>query len=304
MFFWLFAVFFFSLSSFSAFAEDSAESDAPIAHINVIYGTDGRHEISDAREGWIRSAAKRTFSFFDRDDLKAEGSSFYEVQGSTLREESNLCGSERFGAQKQAAFCTGFLVAPDLIVSAGHCIKDLKKDCAKMRLVLGYVTSAEDPHGQFVPKESVYKCAKVIVKKNNETLDFSIIQLDRPVQDRPPLRLRRSGVIPVRSPVLAIGSPSGVPLKVSRGALVKYVDKKSFWADIDVFAGSSGSPVFHEKSKWVEGILVDGVKDYEWNASKKCYTSHRCTMGTYNCDGEKIISIAEVLPYLGSKQID
>ncbi len=263
----------------------------------VVYETDDRCEASQAKEPWLQDAIATTFTLIKRSYLVVSGS-YYEVQGPSLREGMKLCKSERFKGQKQAGFCSGFLVEDDLVVTAGHCFKNITKECPQTRFVLDYLVSSSDQEGSYVPKSSVFTCKEVLEKKVSEHSDFSLVRLDRPVKGRRLPRLRRRGSISVGAKVLAIGSPNGLPLKISRDAVVNRVSKKSFTANLDVYNGNSGSPVYNQAEHWIEGILIDGADDYVYDRSHDCYQSRRCTTGSPGCEGERMTAISEILPYL------
>ena len=91
--------------------------------IKAIYGEDNRLDWFEApgrtTEYWARASLALMYSsrlFEDGDD--------FVIQGPTYQETANLCPGESFASQPSAAFCSGFLVAPDIVVTAGHCVRD------------------------------------------------------------------------------------------------------------------------------------------------------------------------------------
>jgi V8-like Glu-specific endopeptidase len=184
-----------------------------------------------------------------------------------------MCSNEKFVKQRLNADCTGFLVGEDLVATAGHCIKD-KFDCEHFSWVFDYsLKGPEDKSYHIIPKENFYTCKKIVnsVYSRNKDLDFAIIQLDRKVKDRTPLKVRTEGKIKTGEKLAIIGYPSGLPKKFANGAeVIKNESKVFFKANLDSFQVNSGSPVFNEDTGIVEGILVRGDMDYKWAYEEKC----------------------------------
>jgi len=65
-------------------------------------------------------------------------------------------------------------------------------------------------------------------------------------------------------------------------------ESKYYLANLDTYGGNSGSPVLSPASGLVEGILVDGQKDYEFFAEKGCYESRRCRDDGQDCSLERV----------------
>jgi len=95
--------------------------------------------------------------------------------------------------QKSLGECSGFLVSPNRIVTAGHCVVD-KNDCKRNQWVFGY-----REHTQKFGVDDVYSCKKIIKQKyvysKYEVSDYAVIELDREVVGRDPLSYRKHGII-------------------------------------------------------------------------------------------------------------
>ena len=84
-----------------------------------------------------------------------------------------------------------FLVGPDLLVTAGHCVTS-QRNCESFSWVFDYNVKSDDQSLDFsVDASSVYKCSKIIGKilVEQQKNDFALIRLDREVTDRTPLRI-------------------------------------------------------------------------------------------------------------------
>lgn len=85
----------------------------------AIFGTDDRVQPSGAFRALARSTALQVPLNF-----VSEGNGKLDLDFSALSDRSNynFCSDEPFASEKVSPIaCTGFLVAPDLLVTAGHC---------------------------------------------------------------------------------------------------------------------------------------------------------------------------------------
>jgi hypothetical protein len=143
-----------------------------------------------------------------------------------------------------------------------------------------------------IKKENVYNCEKIVTRSRRDTFfkfaDFAIIQLDRPVNDRTPLKVRLHGRVKKGTELVLLGHPSGLPLKYDANGRVTHhwnkFEKENlksrvktffqranyFTANVDSFAGNSGSPLINKKTGEVEGILILGADDYTFDFSRGC----------------------------------
>jgi V8-like Glu-specific endopeptidase len=114
---------------------------------------------------------------------------------------------------------------------------------------------------------------EVLAYQYNPTgADWAIVKLDRNVEGRQPLSIRREGQIQDNQAVYVIGHPRGLPQKYAGNASVRNNQATThFVANLDVFGGNSGSPVFNDSTHEVEGILVRG--DLDFVRVKTCYIS-------------------------------
>ncbi|OGS08309.1 MAG: hypothetical protein A2270_10790 [Elusimicrobia bacterium RIFOXYA12_FULL_51_18] len=190
-------------------------------------------------------------------------------------ERANLCPGEQFREQPIGAFCSGSLVGPDLIMTAGHCVTDAEK-CKSTKIVFGFaIQKAGGVPTTKMAQSEVYACKKIITRflgreqgplnPAGQTLgpDYALIQLDRKVVGHKPLPVNRTASLKKGDKLMVIGHPVGLPLKIAAGASVRDASKVGYFvADLDTFGGNSGSPVFNTATKLIEGILVRGDEDF------------------------------------------
>jgi V8-like Glu-specific endopeptidase len=243
------------------------------ASVDVVYGDDNRLDIYASNNQFYVDLSVSTAAMINSSNLTVLRDEV-KINGRTL-EARGMCASERFSHQTTAASCSGFLVGPDLLVTAGHCIETMS-DCRKYDWVFDYKVENDTQSSVTVHKNKVYKCKKIISQSLDRRTkdDYALIKLDRKVTDRQPLKYRRSGKIKKGTEIVVIGHPSGLPAKIADGAKVRKTNNVFFQANLDTYGGNSGSAVFNAQTGEVEGILVRGEQDYKYNSSKGCYETN------------------------------
>src|SRR5208282_5244757 len=128
---------------------------------------------------------------------------------------------EPFFEQGTGAFCSGSLVAPDIIMTAGHCVPSAE-ECASIKFVFGFAVKQKGVLPTSVPAGEVYGCKELIGREQIGTgADWALVRLDRKVAGHEPLKLNLTGKIENKTEVLVIGHPSGLPTKIAGGAHVR-----------------------------------------------------------------------------------
>ena len=259
----------------------------------VIYGIDNRVDLHETQVPLFYELAHSTAAMIRSSDLVLEGET-YKLNGTTLSGRG-ICPTARFANQLTSASCSGFLVGPDLLVTAGHCVTS-ERDCANFKWVFDYnIKESDESLASFeLPSTSVYSCEKIISQDlDRGTMnDFALIKLDRTVNDRTPLEYRKEGEVKLDTSLVVIGHPSGLPTKIADGAWVrKNTSPIYFVANLDTFGGNSGSAVFDAETGVVEGILVRGERDYVWD-SRGCRVPKVCAED--ECRGEDVTRITNI----------
>lgn len=240
--------------------------DIPIGPKGIIYGEDDRLDYYEIYEIKIQEQAKACPALMDSSRLiKQEDGSFnikpyMQADGSiyTYGERYNFEESvQNFKDQPMASSCSAFLVAPNIVVTAGHCIHDKpQQELYEKRFVFGYWMNSKDEANLNVPAENVYTIKRVIHSEYSplSAIDYAVIELDREVTVAKPLTISNKNV-ESGDYVYAIGYPNGLPLKYSPNAYVFRVNTESFVASLDLFKGNSGSAVFNANGE-VVGVYI------------------------------------------------
>ncbi|MGZ3744934.1 MAG: trypsin-like serine peptidase, partial [Pseudobdellovibrionaceae bacterium] len=246
----------------------------------AIYGDDNRNDIYTAPAS-IQTLGRSVPGQFSKDVLVNRGGS-YVVESTTLGKRH--CSSVRFSEEVLGPRCTGFLIAPNVVATAGHCIKDAS-DCDNYYWAFDYkLKSSGDTTYTRVAAENVYTCKKILAQKLefHDGIDFALIQLDREVQGRDPLPLDFTSDTPVGTPLFVLGYPSSTPLKYTNAGNISQNFEKVYYSNLDTFSGNSGSPVFDANTAKVTGIVSEGNADWVWNDGNTCKVAKVCQDGS-NC---------------------
>ena len=114
------------MTSFSALLISSSAQANPLDDLmggsSVIYGKDNRMEVNQASSR-IQQLAKSVAIQVPTRRIKRLEEDRNVILSQTLGEGFNLCPKERFFKQPAPGSCTGFLVAPDVLVTAGRLVK-------------------------------------------------------------------------------------------------------------------------------------------------------------------------------------
>lgn len=284
-----------------------AMAQQAFAHQKVIIGHDARLPIksSPARMQKLGEAVGLMFSPIYK-TVNSKG--LIDLDFRSLGESLELCPGQRFANQASAEInCTGFLVAPDLLVTAGHCMINtgsadnaLTPFCSNFEWYFGF----DQNKTQDLSPEDFYSCETVISVRHETTMrsrgviesfgeDYALIKLDRPVKNRTPLKLAQ-GDVRRGEPLTMIGHPSGIPKTLSAIGKVESNEQELFFeASLDSFGGNSGSPVFNRQQE-VVGVLVRGPEDYSWDNRLNCRRAIKCSFTGRGCESPVDIFLPQV----------
>ncbi len=260
----------------------------------VIYGEDDRRDVYEETNSLYLDLAASTAGMIPNSKIVTTDSNEVTFRTSTLSSRG-ICEDEKFANQQTAANCSGFLVAPDLLVTAGHCIRT-QNDCESNKWVFGYSHNSTNTDQDIkVSKNDVYGCSEIIERslEGGAGDDYALIRLERKVEDRTPLNFRTSGKVEDNTPIVVIGHPSGLPTKIADGANVRSNSNSTYFqANLDTFGGNSGSAVFNAETGVVEGILVRGETDYTYDWDRGCRVVYSCSDA--GCRGEDVTRITNI----------
>lgn len=257
--------------------------------IKAIYGLDERELMENHSSQTLKDMGRAVLAQFPSYMVFDETDKHIMIRNRTLQEAHQVCPGEKFVENSSLSTCTGFLVSNDLMITAGHCMKD-KEDCSNNIFSFDYHQSRATGEYLILPKENVYRCKQVISSSYGtfSKTDYAIVKLDRPVEGRKPLRIRRLGKIDSKESVFVLGHPMGLPqMYTPNGKIRSNIGLNSFVTNLDTFSGNSGSPVLNASTNMVEGILVKGEDDLDYDIELGCYKNRVCRDN--ECRGETVV---------------
>jgi V8-like Glu-specific endopeptidase len=269
----------------------------------AIFGADTRERVfaNSASAPLARATAIAVLS----SNQSADGPGLIKLETDPLSEL--LCSDEKFANDPSLSYsCTGFLVAPDLLVTAGHCMVntgEVRNETGSYCEVYSWLFDFQsDANGKTqlsaISSKRLYSCKKIIYAIREEGApyrDFALVQLDRPVTDRTPLKLATQPV-GQSDQVTMIGYPFGTPAKLSLGAhvLINSTANQAFITNLDAFEGNSGSPVFNARSE-VVGILVGGtpMASTKTDTNRSCERYNHCDENGEHCEVPDLLHLPD-----------
>ncbi len=269
------------------------EVEAKEFQAKVIYGDDNRFDLFETLDAPSISASNSSVALVPWQKIQLAGKNF-ELQAELFGVEKKLCQEERFFEQRTPAFCSGVLIGEDLVLTAGHCVDDIQH-CKETAFLFQFQKAEADANPYLVPQNEVYSCKEVVLKEPDE-LDFALVRLDRKVIGHRPVEVREFSQAAKPANLMAVGYPSGLPLKISKAGRIRHESKKSYNTDLDVSGGSSGSSVFDASGEQLLGIIIEGEEDFEEHKGRACFVSKRCSKK--KCSGEEVLKAEVIAPYL------
>ena len=264
----IFATIFSLIVSLNLFAATRLSS------AKTIYGDDNRSSFPFPSSKTIEILGKSTAAMVPIKKVTINNSRLTFNNPRTLLSSWRVCEGVKFSKEITPAYCSGFLITEDILVTAGHCMKS-QNECDKNLWIFDFTSN----DAEINTEKSVYRCVKILDREFDtfglHENDYAVIKLDR-LTNRSVLPIRSTGEVPDNAKLVISGHPSGLPLKIAGGAGIRdNSDYHFFSANLDAFSGNSGSPVIDLNTGLIEGILVRGEIDYERDTERSCYVVKR-----------------------------
>jgi V8-like Glu-specific endopeptidase len=268
-------------------APSDSPDDAELRGGRAIYVKDDRIEAADVASrirhtkiSAVQRSVKATAALVKRSKLQPTQPG-WQLQLASFRPLAGLplCQNESFAKQRVGSYCTAFLIAPNLVATAGHCIDwgdvDLSDSSRNASAIVFGFELRNGVERQDFTRDEVYQIGRIIERYRegkDETLrDFAVLELQESVPPRIAQPLRVAGAarmkVGVDTQLGVMGHPSGLAKKVSfdfeTNRALEEGSATGFRGQLNTFHGNSGSPVlFYDEPDVVAGILVAGESDY------------------------------------------
>ena len=243
----------------------------------TIYIEDNRNEVYSS-PAVIQDLSQSIAAHVSKEYLTEEKNGI-KITATTLGKAH--CPTVRFADQITGSRCSGFLVAPNVIATAGHCMIS-QNECENYKWIFDYkLKNGGNKSYQLASKSNVFSCKKILAQKLEYIggIDYALIQLDRNVEGRNPVSVDFDNDTVVGTPLYVLGFPSGIPMKYTDSSTIFENSPKVFKSHLDIFAGNSGSAVFSAETNKVIGIVSMGTGDWTWNDAKTCKVEKICHEG-------------------------
>lgn len=242
---------------------DMIEEEKSRLRKNRVY-IDDRLDIFDITDSRVRMNAGAVAAVCMRSDLLSGDDDFFKLKVKTYGPAFHLHQDEMFFNQPIAAgpMCTGVLVGQDVIATVSRFANE--KNVTGLRFIFDFVIQTPGLPVEKIPHIKIFKGIEVIEKIKGQESDWLLIKLNQNVTDREIVTLSKKEAFP-EQPVYTIGHPCGLPLKYAPGAEVRSVSGSHFNADLDVYGGNSGSPVFCAETHELIGLVSrNKPMDFRW----------------------------------------
>jgi V8-like Glu-specific endopeptidase len=266
-----------------------ATDSATIAQVlrskqKVIYGVDDRQDIYAISDQAMLNDADSVVSLFRSYNINDNGDGTSTLVTERFQDSYGVCDSEPFKDQPTGAFCSGFLVGPDLIATAGHCVDGY--NVTDTLFVFGFRMNDSTTAQTVIDNNEIYRGVSIVGREIGDNgTDWTLVRPARRATNHAIAQIRREGILTDDQAVHVIGHPCGLPLKVAGGAHCRDNTPSAYFvANLDTYGGNSGSPVFNNDTHQVEGILVRGETDFVW--TNNCAVSNVCP--NTGCRGEDL----------------
>jgi len=252
----------------------------------AIYGTDTRCEIHELTDARIEENAKAVCTIIETRNTTDNGNGTTTLHGIRFQDFANLCDCEKYKNQPVVSTGTAFLVDPSIIITAAHCIDE--NNINNFQIIFGFEILNGGATRTIIDNKNIYTASKILGWRLEDSteIDWAVVQLNRPVLDKKPLVCDFTESSNIGDSIYCIGHPTGLPKKIAIDGQINSANKHFYTANIDTYAGNSGSPIFNSQSHKVIGILVRGEPN-DFIKVGDCYQSQRCIFN--NCTGEDVM---------------
>lgn len=226
-----------------------------------------RHDFYEILHPHARKNARSVAAVFFKSALLQDNSGGFGLKVKNYGNSFNLAPGEpfRYHPVIAKAMSSGVLVGDDVLLTAAHIVNE--RNVSDLRIIFDYIMRDPDTPITTVSEDQVYRGVKIIDRVHNPYGGWALVKLDRKVKDRDAVTLFGKQAF-YEQPFYVIGHPCGLPLKHVSGGVIANTDSRSFMADLSVYSGNLGSPVFCAESHKLIGIVYRSrARDFRWTGN-------------------------------------
>ncbi len=248
-----------------------------------------------ATSAMLQGIGDAVCAFVTNDAITDNGDGTFTINADTLAtNRSPLCAGEPFGDQPTAAFCTATLIAPNALVTAGHCLDDngTRTDLSTFYCVFDYAVKQAGVNPSTFNADQLVRVSEVLglVNEADTANDWAVVRLEREITGRTPVPVRSSGSVAVGQSLVAIGFGAGLPMKFSDNSTVQTIVDFGFEADMDIIEGNSGGPIIDAMTGTIEGVVSSDLAVDDFYQDGDCFRATVCPQDPICTDGFTLLA--------------
>ena len=275
-----------------------AQIDADGKLNGVIYGTDSVRDLQDDKiqgSALLQRNIKASAALVAREELKQNGDTTWKLNDKTVQERYRTCDEFKMSDQVSAAFCSAVLVAPNVILTAAHCLEgDTLQNCGNSDIVFGFDQKIEKSTDKILQNSQVYHCKHIReISKSQVQVDYALVELDRNVEGVTPVGMpAQIQAMAIGEDIYTIGYPVGTSKKMASGRVREFAkSNQNPKASLDIYYGNSGGPIFDTKTNDLVGVVANGEEDFIKTA-QECQMPKHCDDN--GCLGEMLTPLSKI----------